>query len=56
MKKMKVKSLVSIFQICPVLTGEGGGVLKTVATPTPNLLTQDVPARTLDLSDSQAKG
>ena len=43
-------------QVCPVLIGEGGGVLKTVAIPTPNLLTQDVPARSLDLSDSQAKG
>ena len=56
MKKMKVKSLVGISQVCPVLIGEGGGVLKTVAIPTPNLLTQDVPARSLDLSDSQAEG
>lgn len=56
MKKMKVKSLVSISQVCPVLIGEGGGMLKTVAIPTPNLLTQDVPARSLGLSDSQAKG
>lgn len=34
----------------------GRGVLKIVAGPILNLLTQNIPERSLDLSDSQAKG
>lgn len=55
-----MKSFVIISQTCPiiilVLGCRGGKALKIVAELIPNLLTQNVLARSLDVSDSQAKG
>lgn len=42
--------------VFPKFVNNEGEVLKIVVGRTPNLVTHKVPARSLDLSDSQAKG